>query len=77
MFLILLYQNGARVDAILLAASRDRMRVAIPDCSDTIEFQSKNKAWISEDGRVAEIEAMFPDGMAYSDGFGSHFEHAV
>lgn len=77
MYLILLYQNGARVDAILLAASRDRMRVAIPDCSDTIEFRFKNKAWISEDGRVAVIEAMIQDGMAYRDGFGSHCQHAA
>jgi hypothetical protein len=62
MYLILLGQNGARIDAILLAASRNRMRVTTPGCSDTIELRF-NKAWISEDGGIREIEAMILDDV--------------
>ena len=58
MLLILRYQNGMRVNAILLTASHDLIRVVIPSCTDTIEFRLKKKRWISEEGCVAEIEAV-------------------
>jgi hypothetical protein len=77
MHLILLYQNGTRVDAIPLAASRGRVRLVIPNCTDTIEFRLKSKRLISEDGGVAEIEAMISDGRADMAGLGSHFRHAA
>ncbi len=57
MLLILRYQNGMRVNAILLTASHDLMRVVIPNCTDTIEFRLKKRRWISDEGCVAEIEA--------------------
>jgi hypothetical protein len=58
MLLILRYENGMRVNAILLTASQDRIRVIIPNCTDTTEFRLKKRRWISDDGCVAEIEAV-------------------
>ena len=77
MLLILKYQNGARGDAILLAANRHRMRLISPNCIDTIEFQLKNRRWVSTDGCVVEIEAAISDGRADMAGFASHLWHAV
>lgn len=57
MLLILRYRNGMRVNAILLAASHDLIRVVIPNCTDTTEFRLKKRRWISDEGCVAEIEA--------------------
>lgn len=57
MLLILRYQNGMRVNAILLTASHDVIRVVIPNCTDTIEFRLKKRRWISDEGCIAEIEA--------------------
>lgn len=72
MHLILRYQNGVRVQAILLAASRDRMRLVIPNCTETIEFRLKDKTWISGDGEVAEIDAMIADESSDLGHFGFH-----
>jgi len=77
MLLILKYQNGARGDAILLAANRYRMRLISPNCIDTTEFRLRNKRWVSTDGCVVEIEAAISDGMTEMPGFASDFEHAV
>ena len=82
MRMILLYQNGTRAEAIVLAASHsvlagtdspDRMRVVIPGCTDTVEFRLKNQQWVSEDGSVAEIEAMILYGRPDLGHFGYHF----
>jgi hypothetical protein len=58
MLMILRFQNGMRVNAILLTASHDLIRVVIPNCTDTIEFRLKKRRWISDEGCVAEIEAV-------------------
>jgi hypothetical protein len=43
MLLIVRYQNGMRVNAILLTASHDLIRVVIPNCTDTVEFPAQKK----------------------------------
>jgi hypothetical protein len=58
MLLILRYQNGMMVNTILLTPSYDRIRVVIPNCTDTTEFRLKTRRWISAEGCVAEIEAV-------------------
>lgn len=54
------YQNGVRAEAVLLAAGRDRMRVAVDSQGDTIELQKADTAWRTEDGTEVSIEAMIP-----------------
>jgi hypothetical protein len=58
MYLILRYHDDSRVDAILLAANRGRMRVVIRGCDDTVEFRNKNKNWVAADGSAVEIESV-------------------
>lgn len=77
MLLILRYQNGVRVNAILLTASHDLIRVVIPDCIDTIEFRLKKKRWISDEGCVAEIEAMAWAGEPNTVTWVPHIRHAA
>jgi hypothetical protein len=54
------YQSGLRVEAVLLAASRDRMRVAIPSRRDAIELHKVDTVWFTEEETAVEIEALIP-----------------
>jgi hypothetical protein len=54
------YQRGLRVEAVLLAASRERMRVAIASQRDTIELHKVDACWYTEQGAEIEIEALIP-----------------
>ena len=65
MLMTIRYQNGLRVEAVLLAANRERMRVAIESQRDTIEFHKLDASWFTEAGSAIEIEALIP--MAGTD----------
>ena len=54
------YQSGLRVEAVLLAANRERMRVAIHSQRDTIEMHRVDASWLTEEGTAIEIEALIP-----------------
>ena len=58
MLLILRYRDGMRVNALLLTASHDRIRVVIPNCIDATEFRLRKGSWISAEGCLVEIEAV-------------------
>ena len=47
MYLTISFGDGCHVDAVLLAMSRDRMRVVIPDQMDTVEFRLVYGGWIT------------------------------
>ena len=65
MLMTIRYQKGLRVEAVLLAASRERMRVAIESQRDTIELHKLDASWFTEGGSPIEIEALIP--MAGTD----------
>jgi hypothetical protein len=44
----------------LLAANRERMRVAIDSQRDTIELHKVDASWLTEQGSAIEIEALMP-----------------
>jgi hypothetical protein len=77
MLLILRYHNGLRVNAILLTASHDLIRVVVPDCTDTIEFRLRKKRWISNEGCVAEIEAAARAAEPIAVTWVPHVRHAA
>jgi hypothetical protein len=52
------YQNGLRVEAVLLAANRERMRVAVDSQRDAIELHRMDAAWYTDDEAEIEIEAL-------------------
>ena len=54
------YPNGLRVEAVLLAANRERMRVAVDSQPDAIELHKMDAAWYTEKGAEIAIEALIP-----------------
>jgi hypothetical protein len=56
--IILRYQDGQRIEAVLLAANREQMRVAIDSADDTATFIRSYDCWHGENGEVVEIEAL-------------------
>jgi hypothetical protein len=54
------YQGGMRVEAVLLAANRERMRLAVASQRDTIELHKADGCWYTEKGDVIELEALIP-----------------
>jgi len=58
--MLIRYQNGLRVEAVLLAANRERMRVAIDSQRDTVELHRVDECWYVESGAAIEIEALIP-----------------
>jgi len=62
MHLVLCYPNGKRVDSLLLATGRHRLRVAVPHRNDAVELHFDNNQWISDAGETVVIESMLCDG---------------
>ena len=60
MQMMIRYQSGLRVEAVLLAASRERMRLAIDSERDTVELHRADACWFTETGAEIEIEALIP-----------------
>ena len=64
MRMIIRYQSGLRVEAVLLAANSERMRVAIETQRDTIELHRVDGCWYTQRGAAIEIEALIALGGA-------------
>jgi hypothetical protein len=60
MLLTIRYENGLRIEAILLAVNPERMRVVVPSQRDTIELHKEGVCWYTEEGAEIEIEALIP-----------------
>jgi hypothetical protein len=58
MHLTLLYPGSRRIDAVMLAANQDRMRIVIPNRRDTLELCRTGNQWTSEEEGSVEIEAI-------------------
>jgi hypothetical protein len=58
MRMMIRYQSGLRVEAVLLAANRERMRVAIETQCDTVELHRVDECWYTQRGAAIEIEAL-------------------
>jgi hypothetical protein len=54
----LLYPGSRRIDAVVLQANHDRMRIVIPNRRDTVELRLTGNRWTSEEGEPVEIEAV-------------------
>ena len=54
--MILIYADGSRTEAILLARSENKFRVAIPGCDDPVEFTDVHGTWVSEDCEPVRVE---------------------
>ena len=62
MHMTVCYPTGRRAEAILLAATSDRMRVIVRNSSDTLELRRADGRWISDTGAGIEIESLIASG---------------
>jgi hypothetical protein len=61
-------RNGVRGEAIVLAVSPDRMRIAERGRPDTVELNLHDGSWHDERGRRLEIETLIAiDNHAFAD----------
>ena len=68
MRMMIRYHSGLRVEAILLAANSERMRVVIKAQRDAAELRRGDSGWLTEDGEAIEIEALIPiSGTDFSE----------
>jgi len=67
MQLFLKDEDGRMHEAILLAASRNRMRLAVPNFPDAVEISYCYGHWKTDEGRIVEIEALIADGRIGSE----------
>jgi hypothetical protein len=58
MFTIIVFRGGRQIEALLLSASAERLRIVIPGARDTEDFQLIDGRWLSETGVHVELGAM-------------------
>jgi hypothetical protein len=63
--MMLLFENGQRSEAVLLAASDYRMRVVVQGVDDATELLLIKDQWMSEEGEVVDIESLILAGQAF------------
>jgi hypothetical protein len=52
------FEDGRRAEALVLAASRYRMRVVVEGSNNTEEWEKLDGVWCNESGERIEIEAL-------------------
>ena len=64
MHTVIVFPGGRQVDALLLAASAERLRVVIPGRGDTVEFRLIEGQWTSESGDHVDVGAILAADIA-------------
>jgi len=59
MYLQIGFSDGHSVDAVLLTASQDRMRVALEGRADATELRLIDGRWTDEDGTEVWLDTVF------------------
>jgi len=62
MEMLLSYQDGQRLNAVLLAGGNGTLRIALERHPDAVELRSIEGEWFDENGRAVEIDAITTDG---------------
>ena len=60
MHILIRLESAVEVEALLLAAGRDRMRVVFPQQRATDDLTRAEGCWRTESGQVIEIAALIP-----------------
>jgi hypothetical protein len=58
MYTLIVYGGGHQVEALLLSATAERLRVVMPGRADTAEFRLIEGRWTSESGEHMELGAV-------------------
>lgn len=69
--------QGRTVEGVLLAMSRERMRVALQDSDDTLELRHVDGCWMTDDETAVEIEALLTDGRSNVSRFAELFPRVL
>jgi hypothetical protein len=64
MYTVIVLPGGRQVDALLLLASTDRLRLIMPGRNDTAEFKLIKGQWTSESGGCVELGGLFCEDSA-------------
>jgi hypothetical protein len=64
MYTLMVLGGGQQVDALLLSASAERLRVVMPGRSDTVEFRLIEGRWTSESGEHVDVGAILAADIA-------------
>ncbi len=64
MYTLMVLGGGRQVDAVLLSASPERLRMVMPGTGDTAEFRLMDGCWTSESGESVEIGAILASDAA-------------
>jgi hypothetical protein len=56
--IVLYFPSGIRLTGVLLSVEQERMRIVLPDQTETMELRRVNRQWISDSGERVEIEAI-------------------
>jgi hypothetical protein len=64
MYTLMVLGGGRQVDALLLSASAERLRVVMPGRPDTSEFRLAEGQWTSESGEHVEVGAILAGDVA-------------
>lgn len=54
--MVLIYADGSRTEAFLLARTENRIRVAIPGSDDPLELNDVHGTWVTEDCEPVRVE---------------------
>ena len=65
MRITLRYENGLRVEAVLVATSDYRMRIVVRGESDATELRLIKEQWMSEEGDAVDIESLITAGEIF------------
>ena len=60
----ILYPDGRRVEAVVLAIGRHSIRAIPRDGADTLELSLQYGQWCDETGAPVEVESLLSDGDA-------------
>ena len=64
MYTLIVLGGGRQVDALLLSASAERLRVVMPGRSDTSEYRLIEGQWTSESGDHVDVGAILAADIA-------------
>jgi len=64
MHMLIRYPHGRTLECILLAASRDRLRLVTRKRNETMELRLVEGEWITEEEDPVQIESLIWDGEA-------------
>ena len=54
--MVLIYANGSKTEAFLLARTESKIRVVVPGCDEPLELTDVRGTWVTEDCEPVRVE---------------------